>query len=98
MNFLAVTGHDAFHDLLDDRVTDLEIVTCDVVSGLYAMGFVIGSALTIHLNVGFLPIRKARKLCLDTDRPPFSNYSGRKQTMERQKPAFTAGKKVWLVD
>ena len=35
---------DAFHDLLDDLMADLDRVTCDVVGGLDAMGFVLGSA------------------------------------------------------
>ena len=89
---------DAFHDLLDDLVADLEPVTCDVVGGLDAMGFVLGSALATRLGVGFLPIRKAGKLCVDTESVTFSNYSGRTQDMEMRKPAFTAGTKVLLVD
>ncbi len=89
---------DAFHDLLDDLVADLEPVTCDVVGGLDAMGFVLGSALATRLGVGFLPIRKAGKLCVDTDSVTFSNYSGRTQDMEIRKPAFAAGTKVLLVD
>ena len=89
---------DAFHDLLDDLVVDLEPVTCDVVGGLDAMGFVLGSALATRLGVGFLPIRKAGKLCVDTDSATFSNYSGRTQDMEMRKPAFAAGTKVLLVD
>ena len=89
---------DAFHNLLDDLVADLEPVTCDVVGGLDAMGFVLGSALATRLGVGFLPIRKAGKLCVDTDSVTFSNYSGRTQDMEMRKPAFAAGTKVLLVD
>ncbi len=89
---------DAFHDLLDDLIADLEGVTCDVVGGLDAMGFVLGSALATRLGVGFLPIRKAGKLCVNTDSATFSNYSGRKQDMEMRKPAFAAGTKVLLVD
>ena len=89
---------DAFHDLLDDLVADLETVTCDVVGGLDAMGFVLGSALATRLGVGFLPIRKAGKLCVDTDSTTFSNYSGRTQDMEMRKPAFAASTKVLLVD
>ena len=89
---------DAFHDLLDDLVADLEPVTCDVVGGLDAMGFVLGSALATRLGVGFLPIRKAGKLCVDTDSVTFSNYTGRTQDMEMRKPAFAAGTKVLLVD
>jgi len=89
---------EAFHDLLDDLITDLETVACDVVGGLDAMGFVLGSALATRLGVGFLPIRKAGKLCVDTDSVSFSNYSGRTQDMEMRKPAFAAGTKVLLVD
>ena len=89
---------DAFHDLLDDLVVDLETVTCDVVGGIDAMGFVLGSAIATRLGVGFLPIRKAGKLCVDTDSATFLNYSGRTQDMEMRKPAFAAGTKVLLVD
>ena len=89
---------EAFHDLLDDLVADLDGITCDVVGGLDAMGFVLGSALATRLGVGFLPIRKAGKLCVDTDKVSFSNYSGRTQDMEMRKPAFALGTKVLLVD
>jgi adenine phosphoribosyltransferase len=89
---------DAFHDLLDDLVADLQKIKCDVVAGLDAMGFVLGSALATRLGVGFLPIRKAGKLCVDTDSVTFSNYSGRIQDMEMRKPAFASGTKVLLVD
>jgi adenine phosphoribosyltransferase len=89
---------EAFHDLLDDLVADLEGVKCDVVGGLDAMGFVLGSALATRLGVGFLPIRKAGKLCVDTDKVSFSNYSGRTQDMEMRLPAFAPATKVLLAD
>lgn len=88
----------AFHDLLDDLVADLEGIQADVVGGLDAMGFVLGSALATRLGVGFLPIRKAGKLCVDTDRVEFTNYSGRTQGMEMRLPAFAPGTRVLLVD
>ena len=43
-------------------------------------------------------LRKAGKLCVDTDSVTFSNYSGRTQDMEMRKPAFATGTKVLLVD
>ena len=89
---------DAFHDLLDDLVSDLVNVKCDVVAGLDAMGFVLGAALATRLNLGFLPIRKAGKLCVETDSVTFSNYSGRIQDMEVRIPAFSGGTRVLLVD
>ena len=88
----------AFHDLLDDLVADLTEVNCNVVAGLDAMGFVLASALATRLGVGMLPIRKAGKLCVDTDRVTFTNYSGRTQDMEMRKPAFAPGTRVLLVD
>lgn len=89
---------EAFHDLLDDLTADLEGVEADVIGGLDAMGFVLGAALATRLGVGFLPIRKAGKLCVDTDSASFSNYSGRTQDMEMRKPAFAPGTRVLLVD
>lgn len=89
---------EAFHDLLDDLVADLHGVAADVVGGLDAMGFVLGSALATRLGIGFLPIRKAGKLCVDTDKVSFSNYSGRTQDMEMRQPAFAKGTKVLLAD
>jgi adenine phosphoribosyltransferase len=88
----------AFNDLLDDLVTDLKGLKIDVVGGLDAMGFVLGAALATRLGVGFLPIRKAGKLCVETDKVSFSNYSGRTQDMEMRLPAFAKGTKVLLAD
>ena len=88
----------AFHDLLDDLHADLEGIEADVVAGLDAMGFVLGAALAVRLGVGFLPIRKAGKLCVDTDSVAFTNYSGRTQQMEMRMPAFAPGTRILLVD
>ncbi|MEM7059031.1 MAG: phosphoribosyltransferase family protein [Pseudomonadota bacterium] len=88
----------AFTDLLDDLQADLDGIEVDVVGGLDAMGFVLGAALAARLGVGFLPIRKADKLCIDTDRVSFTNYSGRTQDMEMRLPAYPPGTKVLLVD
>jgi adenine phosphoribosyltransferase len=89
---------EAFHDLLDDLVADLAGVRPDVVAGLDSMGFVLGSALAVRFGVGFLPVRKAGKLCVATDSVAFTNYSGRTQDMEMRLPAFAAGTKVLIVD
>ncbi|MEE9334474.1 MAG: hypothetical protein V3U65_10335 [Granulosicoccaceae bacterium] len=88
----------AFQDLLDDFEADLASVQFDVVAGLDAMGFVLGAGLAARRNVGFLPIRKAGKLCVDTDSIEFGNYSGRVQNMEMRTPAFAPGTRVLLAD
>ncbi len=88
----------AFDDLLDDLCAELDATDIDVVAGLDAMGFVLGAALGARLKKGFLPIRKAGKLCVDTDRVSYGNYSGRTQDMEMRTPAFAPGTRVLLVD
>ena len=88
----------AFIDLLDDLLDDLEEIDCDVIAGIDAMGFVLGSALAARLRKGFLPIRKAGKLCVDTKKVDFVNYSKRNQFMEIRFPAFEVGTKVIIVD
>ena len=88
----------AFIDLLDDLLDDLEEIDCDVVAGIDAMGFVLGSALAARLRKGFLPIRKAGKLCVDTKKVDIVNNSKRNQFMEIRFPAFEAGTKVIIVD
>ena len=88
----------AFQDLLSDLLADLEGIEFDVVGGLDAMGFVLGAAIAARRDVGFLPIRKAGKLCVDTDRVSFTNYSGHTQDMEMRLPAFGEGTRVLLVD
>lgn len=88
----------AFQDLLDDLMADLDGLAFDAVGGLDAMGFVLGAAIASRRGAGFLPIRKAGKLCVETDKVAFSNYSGRTQDMEVRLPAFAKGDRVLLVD
>ena len=88
----------AFTDLLDDLQEDMHGIDVDVVAGLDAMGFVLGAALAARMGKGLLPIRKADKLCVETDRVSFTNYSGRTQDMEMRQPAFPPGTSVLLVD
>ncbi len=89
---------DSFHPLLDDLQAPFADDAIDVVAGIDAMGFVLGSALAVRLGTGFLAVRKAGKIPLDTDVVQFSNYSGRTQDMELRKPAFAPGTRVLLVD
>ena len=88
----------AFTDLLDDITADLNADEIDVVAGLDAMGFVLGAGIAARIRRGFLPIRKAGKLCVDTDKVSFGNYSGRTQDMEMRMPAYAPGTRVLLVD
>jgi len=69
----------AYQDLLDDLCADIDPKDIDVVAGLDAMGFVLAAGIAARIGCGFLPIRKAGKLCVDTDSASMTNYSGRNQ-------------------
>lgn len=88
----------AFRDLQDDLCAEIEAADVDIVAGLDAMGFILGAGIATRLDRGFLPIRKAGKLCVDTDSVQVTNYTGRSQNMEMRQPAFAPGTRVLLVD
>ena len=88
----------SFHTLVEDLSQPFVADTVDVVAGIDAAGFVLGSAIAIRLGLGFLTIRKAGKLPVETDSVAFVNYSRRSQYLEMRKPAFAPGTRVLLVD
>ena len=88
----------AFHALVDDLIAPFDPSEIDVIAGFDAMGFVLGSAIATRLGKGFLTIRKAGKVPVETDVVDFVNYSRRTQQMEMRKPAFAPGTRVLLVD
>ena len=87
-----------FQALVDDLVAPFDPADCDVVAGFDAMGFVLGTAIGVRLGKGFLTLRKAGKLPVESDAVEFVNYSGRAQRMEMRTPAFRPGTRVLLVD
>ena len=88
----------SFHALINDLSEPFADCRIDVVAGIDAMGFVLGSALATKLGKGFLPVRKAGKIPVETDSVSFVNYSKREQQMELRLPAFAPGTRVLLVD
>ena len=88
----------AFHALVDDLIAPFDPSGIDVVAGFDSMGFVLGSAIATRIGKGFLTIRKAGKVPVETDVVDFVNYSGRTQQMEMREPAFAPGTRVLLVD
>ena len=88
----------AFHALVDDLIAPFDPSEIDVVAGIDAMGFVLGGAIATRMGKGFVTIRRAGKVPVETDVVDFVNYSARTQQMEMRKPAFVPGTRVLLVD
>lgn len=86
-----------FRLLVDLLVYRYMRANIDVVAGLDARGFIIGSALAYQLNVGFVPIRKQGKLPFDTVAESYALEYGA-ATVEIHTDAVKPDARVLLVD
>jgi len=68
------------------------------VAGIDALGFVLGTAMAIHLQRGFVPIRKGGKLPVLVEKEEFVDYSGQNKALEIRKGMIKNHEKVLLVD
>ena len=69
----------------------------DVVAGLDARGFILGSVAAYELNVGFVPIRKKGKLPYTTVEETYELEYG-SATVELHTDAVARGQRVLLID
>ena len=87
----------AFRVLIDQFVHRYFDTRPDVIAGLDARGFIIGSVLAYELNVGFVPIRKKGKLPFTTVEETYELEYG-SATVEMHTDAVRAGDRVVLID
>ncbi|NWY65200.1 APT1 phosphoribosyltransferase, partial [Erithacus rubecula] len=85
-------------DCVADLLQPFQGDAIDMVAGIDAMGFILGAAAAATLQKGFLAIRKAGHLCVQTVAQPYSDYSGREKVMEVRTDAIAPGQRILLVD
>ncbi|CAM4551717.1 hypothetical protein PO909_003357 [Leuciscus waleckii] len=88
----------ALSDCVKDLLKPFKNETIDLVAGIDAMGFILGSAVAMTLGKGFLAIRKAGHLCVETRTQDYSDYSGREKCMEVRVDVLKPGLRVLIVD
>jgi len=88
----------AFDALLHDFERLLAHVQYDVVAGIDALGFILGTALALRLHKGFVSVRKGGKLPVAVDRVSFVDYSGEQKSLELRHDAIKPGTRVLVVD
>lgn len=81
-------------DLFVHRYMDANL---DMIAGLDARGFIIGSVVAYELNLGFVPIRKKGKLPFNTVSEQYELEYG-SATVELHTDACKAGDRVVLID
>lgn len=87
----------AFAEAVDALAELAQPLGAQAVAGIEARGFIFGAALALRLNVGFIPVRKAGKLPVDTISQSYALEYG-EATLELDPTAIAAGQKVLLVD
>ena len=86
-----------FRVLIDQFVHRYFDVRPNVIAGLDARGFIIGSVVAYELGVGFVPIRKKGKLPFTTVEETYELEYG-SATVEMHTDAVKAGDRVVLID
>ncbi len=81
-------------DELVKRYADVQI---DLIAGIEARGFIVGSALAYQLGVGFVPIRKPGKLPAATITQDYALEYGTDR-LELHTDAVSTGDQILLVD
>lgn len=88
---------DAFSNLVADLSSPFQSQT-DLVAGVDALGFILGTAIACKLNVGFLPIRKGDKLPVPVRKEVFVDYTGREKSLELRTDTELQERSVLIVD
>jgi len=91
-------NYDAFSALVDDILSAFSQNDFDYVAGIDALGFILGAAVSIRAEKGFIPIRKGGKLPVETRSVSFVDYSGTQKTLEIRVDVVFLGARVLLVD
>jgi adenine phosphoribosyltransferase len=89
---------EAFGALVKDISAPFFEREVDLVAGIDALGFILGTAVALHLGKGFVPVRKGGKLPVEADRVMLFDYSGARKSLELRKHAIHAGSRVLIVD
>ncbi|KAI5611161.1 hypothetical protein C0J50_4949 [Silurus asotus] len=88
----------ALLDCVKDLLKPFQSDIIDLVVGIDAMGFILGSAVAIILGKGFLAFRKAGHLCVETQTQEYCDYTGKEKLMEVRVDVLKPGLRVLIVD
>src|SRR5437870_1377366 len=86
-----------FHTLIDRLCEHYDGHTIDVVAGIEARGFIFAPALAYRLGVGFVPVRKPKKLPWKTAQVTYQLEYGT-DSLEIHQDAIQPGERVVVCD
>lgn len=86
-----------FKIIIEAMAQKIQAEKIDKIAAIEARGFILGAALALHLNVGFVPIRKKGKLPAETLQASYKLEYG-SDIIEIHKDAIKKGEKILLID
>ncbi|MFP6720005.1 MAG: adenine phosphoribosyltransferase [Candidatus Poribacteria bacterium] len=89
---------EAFRAVIDVFVEEYRDQNIDMVAGIDARGFILGSVLAYQLGIGFVPIRKSGKLPYKTYEESYQLEYGSSSTLAIHQDAFSHGSRVVICD
>lgn len=87
----------AYHSVVNQIMEKFKDKNIDKVVGIESRGFILGAALAYNLGVGFVPIRKPKKLPAETFREEYQLEYGT-DAIEIHKDAILPGENILLHD
>lgn len=87
-----------FQLLISDLLAPFEDSSIQIVAGIDALGFILGTAAALKLGAGFVPVRKAGKIPDRSDSRQFVDYTGKEKGLELGRGAVAPGSRVLIVD
>jgi len=90
--------YQAFSALVGDLVEMCATVAFDCVAGIDALGFILGAAIAMRTEKGFVPLRKGGKLPVQADTAYFVDYTSQRKSLEIRRDALKPSSRVLLVD
>jgi len=92
------TDSEAFLELVSDLALPFSEIDFEYVAGIDALGFILGTALAMHLHRGVIAIRKGGKLPVPVIERQFTDYTGQLKKLELRTDILKPGDRVLLVD
>ena len=86
-----------FNQAVDAIAQKFANKSIDKIVGIESRGFIFGAALAYKWNIGFVPVRKPRKLPAETMREEYQLEYG-SDSIEIHKDAIKPGEKILIVD
>ena len=92
------SDYEAFSALVADLSAPFVKLEVDLVAGIDALGFILGTAVALHLGKGFVPVRKGGRLPVEADQVMLVDYSGKHKSLELRNDAIQPGARILVVD